>query len=62
MFGELPGEHTLSFEYVIETYQDGRYIGGGASGSQIIIYVSQWNRESEMNEISSTNVRGFHNM
>jgi len=41
LFGELPGEHTLSFEYITESYQDGRYIGGGASGSQIIIYVSQ---------------------
>ena len=41
LFGELPGEHTLLFEYTIETYQDGRYIGGGSSGSQRIIYVSK---------------------
>ena len=41
LFGELVGEHKVSFRYIQEEYQDGRYIGGGTSETEQIVYVEE---------------------
>jgi hypothetical protein len=41
LFGELAGEHKVSFWHIQEDYQDGRHIGGGAFGPAQTVYVEE---------------------
>ena len=41
LFGELVGFHKVSYWYIEEDYQDGRYAGGGASGTEKIVYIEE---------------------
>lgn len=41
LFGESVGEHTIYFEHTTETYQDGKYIGGGSGGTLKYIVIEK---------------------